>query len=390
MKSAYNERWVNNLSVIKETKRWAEHHFITTEQFLKIKEEYKTPLYHPNFIIRILLFIATSVAVSGVTGIMGLIVAEANNKAILWGGCAVYGIGAFIVLEKALIANNHFKSGVTESILYHACAFTVCGIAGLNDFDSPQLLMLSCLVVSSWAAFRYLDLISTVVAMGSLASILFYNCMEAGGILKQLIPFVFIIAFSVLYFLVLKVKSKPNSKNWSANLITVEIICLLLIYISGNYLVVRELSVDLMGLDLNDGENIPFAFLFYGLTVALPIAYLFYGIRNKDVVLLRVSLLLIAFSVFTFKYYYRLGHTEIMLLFSGLILSCSAIGLMRYLKVVRNGFTGENLFSSKWAALNAEAFIISQTMGGNQVPKTEEITTGGGGSFGGGGSTESF
>jgi len=30
--------------------------------------------------------------------------------------------------------------------------------------------------------------------------------------------------------------------------------------------------------------------------------------------MLRVSLILIAFTVFTFKYYYSLGHTEIMLM----------------------------------------------------------------------------
>jgi len=56
---------------------------------------------------------------------------------------------------------------------------------------------------------------------------------------------------------------------------------------------------------------------------------------------------------------------------------------------MRNGFTGENLLSSKWANMNLEAFVISQTMGGNQTNATK-IETGGGGSFGGGGSSESF
>jgi len=36
---------------------------------------------------------------------------------------------------------------------------------------------------------------------------------------------------------------------------------------------------------------------------------------------------------------------------------------MRYLKMMRNGFTGEDILSSKWANLNVEAFVISQTMG---------------------------
>jgi len=68
---------------------------------------------------------------------------------------------------------------------------------------------------------------------------------------------------------------------WSNNLLVLEIICLLLIYASGNYLVVRELSVNLMDLVLNERRNIPFAFLFYLLTVAIPIGYLYFGIKTE-------------------------------------------------------------------------------------------------------------
>jgi uncharacterized membrane protein YgcG len=56
---------------------------------------------------------------------------------------------------------------------------------------------------------------------------------------------------------------------------------------------------------------------------------------------------------------------------------------------MRHGFTGENILSSKWANLNVEAFVISQTMGGNQA-EVAKTTAGGGGSFGGGGSSDSF
>lgn len=388
MKNAYNIEWVYNLAEIKETKRWAKHNFITTEQFTKISEEYKTPLYHPNLIIRILLFVATLFALSGISGILGLMFAQAGET-FIYLGCIVYGVGSFVALEKMFIAKNHFKSGVTEAVMYHACAFTIGGVCALTNFNSPQVILFTCLVVFSFAAFRYLDLITTVAAIGSLAGILFYNCFEAGGIFKQVIPFVFIFSFSVIYFLIRKLKLKDNLKIWSNNLLVLEIICLLLIYVSGNYLVVRELSVNLMDLNLAEGEDIPFAFLFYLLTVVVPIGYLYFGIKNKDMVLLRVSLILIAFTVFTFKYYYSLGHTEITLMIAGTILIATAIVLMRYLKIMRNGFAGEDILSSKWASMNLEAFVISQTMGGNQTDATQ-ATTGGGGSFGGGGSSESF
>src|SRR6476660_3496574 len=99
MNSAYHIPWIYNLAVTKEAKRWAKHKFIETEQFTRISEEYKTPLYHPNLIIRILLFVATLFALSGMSGILGLMIAQAG-KEIIYLGCIVYGVTSFFVLEK--------------------------------------------------------------------------------------------------------------------------------------------------------------------------------------------------------------------------------------------------------------------------------------------------
>ena len=105
--------------------------------------------------------------------------------------------------------------------------------------------------------------------------------------------------------------------------------------------------------------------------------------------MLRVSLVVLAFSVFTFKYYFSLGHPEITFTLAGTILLSITILLLNYLKIIRNGFTRENILAEKWANLNAEGFIISQTMGGNQVTVKEQFK-GGGGSFGGGGASSGF
>jgi uncharacterized membrane protein YgcG len=195
--------------------------------------------------------------------------------------------------------------------------------------------------------------------------------------------------FTPLYFFIRKLKKQEPLKFWHNNLLIVESLSLLFIYAAGNYLVVRELSVELMDLYLETGADIPFAFIFYGLTVLIPIAYLYFGIKYKNIVLLRVSLIVLAFSVFTFKYYFSLGHPEITLTVAGLTLLAISIALLNYLKIARNGFTREKLLTEKWGSMNAEAFIISQTMGGNQVTVKEQFK-GGDGSFGGGGATGSY
>ena len=74
---------------------------------------------------------------------------------------------------------------------------------------------------------------------------------------------------------------------------------------------------------------------------------------------------------------------------SGSSLIGATIALMHYLKIKRNGFTGENIMSEKWGNMNVEAFVISQTMGGNQT-NAEHPSLPGGGTSGGAGASSSF
>jgi hypothetical protein len=388
MKSAYNHTWLYNLAVIKETKRWWKHNFIERLQLDEIHKQYAVPFYHPNFIIRILLFVAALLALSGITGLLGLMVSDFDDSVILT-GCVIYGIVSFICLEQIFIKNNnHYKSGVTEALLYHACGFTIVGLVGLPDWNTHFMLFVF-LIVFSFAAVRYIDLICTVAAVLSLAAILFYECYDQGGLFRQIIPFVFILCFTPIYFVAKNLKRKKALNVWHTCLVLVEALSLLFIYAAGNYLVVRELSVELMDLYLEDGADIPFALVFYVLTVIIPLLYLYIGITRKDIVMLRVSLFVFAFSVFTFKYYYGFGHPEFSLTIAGLVLTITTLWLFNFLKVTRNGYTRENLLSEKWGNMNAQAFIISQTMGGNTV-KVDDQFEGGGGGFSGGGSSGTF
>lgn len=390
MKFAYNETNLYNLQVIKESKSWMKHHFISAEQFQKIREAFKSPLYHPNLLIRILLFIAALFALSGVTGLLSLFVLSIGEHELFISIASIfYGIASFVFLEKLFIGQNqHYKSGVNEALIYHACGFTIAGLLGVFDFNQHTGFIVS-LIVLSFAAIRYLDLLCTIAATLTFAGLAFFEFYNIGGIFQQIIPFVFIVIFTALYFFIKKAKQQEKFKYWQNNLLIVESLSLLFIYAAGNYLVVRELSVALMNLSIEEGADIPFAFIFYGLTVLIPVAYLYFGIKNKDIILLRVSLIVLAFSVFTFKYYFSLGHPAITLSVAGLALLAISIALTNYLKIVRNGFTRENFHTEKWANMHAEAFIISQTMGGNQVTVKEQFK-GGGGGFGGGGASGDF
>jgi len=386
MKIAYNEIWVYNLTVLKETKRWFKYGFISAEQSESIKAAYQTSLFNPNLMIRILLFVASMLGLAGVSGILTLMVIDGSKYVIPW-LCIFYGLGSLLFLELVFIkGSRHYKSGVNEALLYHSLGFFLGGIIALEI--NEHFIAVIGLIVFSIVAIRYLDLICTLCAIASLCGLIFFELNEAGGWFQALIPFAFILIFIPVYFLVKGARAKQKLRLWYDNLLLVEAVSLLLIYVGGNYFVVRELSVEMMNLYLEEGQDIPFAIVFYILTVITPIVYLYVGLKKKDKVLIRISLLLLAVSVFTFKYYFSLGHPEISITIAGAILLAITLWLLNYLKVMRSGYTRENIMSEKWGDMNVEAFIISQTMGGNQVP--DQVETGSGGQFGGGGSSDSF
>ncbi len=386
MKFAYNPIWLQNLHIAKEANRWHKQGWISKEQFEKISSEYPSSFYHPNLFIRILLFIATLIALSGLSGLSGLTFAN-SGETILPILCIVYGLGSWLILEKVFIkTNNHYKSGVNEALLYHSIGFIIGGIIWLTDGNIVIILVCS-IAILTYSSVRFVDLISTIGSLGCTAYFIFYLMYKAGGIIQNLIAFGLIIFFCGFYFNILKLKSKKENDSWMDCLIVAEALSLLIIYAAGNYLVVRELNVSMMNLSLQEGQDIPFAWLFYFLTVAIPIIYLYFGIRKKDIVLIRVSLIAIAFAVFTFKYYFSLGHHEITLTAGGIILVGIALWLFHYLKAPKNGFTAENILSEGWGNANLSSFIISQTVGGNKTPERPDEM---GGSFGGAGSTENF
>ena len=389
MKSAYNMEWLHNLTIIKEAKQWQKSDLISSEQLMAIQTEYPSSFFHPNMMIRILLFIAALIATMGIAGLFFLFFADGGQDAFSF-AAIFYGIASLFFLEMVFIHKaRHYKSGVTEAILYQSLAFIISGIIGFTDFNE-RVVILSFLVLFALSAIRYHDLISTMVAMGSFVYLVFFELYQMGGIMQQSIPIAMMVLFVPIYIYFKQLKKRNHLGLWLDCLIVAEAFSLVVIYAAGNYFVVRELSEVLLNLYIAPDEEIPLSWLFYILTVVIPILYLYFGIKKKDRVLLRISLISLAFSVFTFKYYYSTGHHEITFTVAGIILLITSISLMRYLKVIRNGYTRENILSDKWANSNAEAFIISQTLGGNKNMPAEAPKQGGGGTFGGGGASGDF
>jgi hypothetical protein len=116
----------------------------------------------------------------------------------------------------------------------------------------------------------------------------------------------------------------------------------------------------------------------------VPLTYIYFGVKHKSILLIRTGLLTIALSVITLKYYFSLGMPMLTITAAGAILITIAFLLFNYLKQMRNGFTTAKLLNDQWSSQNLTAIVASQTLGGNNLPETNDDIFNGG-EFGGGG-----
>lgn len=387
---AFDKTELKKLAITDEAEKWFKAGIIDANQWQIIQTENYSNLYHPPFWLRIILFIATLLAIySSIGFFVSMIFQETDNiENIIRGIMIIIGLGSFVLLEAAVIRNNHhYKSGVTEALIYMALSNLTIGIVGFdaNEYVIAFMVLLSGVI----AAIRYLNLIGVIAVVGAIAFFIFQGFYDLGGVFKALIPFAFMFVFGTGYFLSQQFQKANHLPFYRDSFIVLDTLFLILVYAGGNYFVVRELSIEMMGLNLADGNDIPFGWLFHITTVIIPLAFLYFGIIRKELLLNRVGILTTFASVITFKYYYSLGHPEITLTIAGAITAGLTIWILNYLKTPKNGFTREKLLSDKWDNLNAESVLISSTMGGNVAPE-KTGTEFGGGQFGGGGAGGEF
>ncbi len=383
--TAYDLAAVKKKLSLAKIKTWHKGGLINTEQWTAIQNHYESSLFSPSIFIRILLFIATYFGLMTIIGPLILIVGDAGETTIRV-MLLISGVLMLIFVEKMLIKEkHHFKSGVTEAGSYTGLLFIYSGVVGFG-INLPLVYFGIAFIFLAISTIRYLDLLSLVALITCFLAILFLSFEP----IMWLLPFIVMITFIGLFLCSQSLQKRVDSLIWEDHFIIFDTLALLLIYLGGNYFVVRELSVEMMNLILEDGQDIPFAFIFYGFTLLIPVAYLTWGIMRKSILFIRVSLLVLALSVITIKYYYSLGHPELTITISGGLLIVISLALIKYLKKSRRGFVRDQIFKSKWDNTDLAAFVASQTLGGHQINESEGDFTGQGGEFGGGGASGSY
>lgn len=387
---AYNHTWLNNLSIDQEAEAAFEEKLIDDKELAAIKASYPVGFYTPNPFIRFGLFILTVIIASLAFGLITLMLFTSSGEDALGGMLIFYAILCYIALEMMVQSKFHYRSGVDDALICMSVVFLISGLNNVTNisFTSNAIIIL---ISTLYMAIRFADMLMSAVSFLALLATVFLVYEKAGPYAKASMPFLMIVVCLFIYFFTKKGLKNKHFHNYYSSLTLIEFLSLLCLYAAGNYFVVREAGSMMYEINLPENAGIPMGWLFWILTMLLPVAYIFAGLYKKDIILLRAGLILIAFTVFTVRYYYSVFPMEVPMTIGGALMILISYLFIRYLKEPKHGFTYKEA-SRKHALdkLNAEALIITGTMGTGPAGPSGSTTQFGGGSGGGAGATGAY
>jgi len=382
---AYNIEGLKHLLIRQQASDAFDQQLLEKPELDDINKKYPSFFYTPNFFIRIGLFLLTVIILLFSFGLFTLLFLNSIENTI--GGLAIFfGLVSYGGLEYMVQTKKHLQSGVDDALMWIAAGSFFGGISFLFNAGGLANSFLVC-IIAGYCSLRFADRLMTVVCYVALLGVLFFACVRMGPVAKAVVPFVIMVIALIVYFLAKKIGRMRTNLLYYNCLQLLTVAALLSFYFAGNYYVVRELSAAMFNLGLADNTPIPMGWLFWMFTTIIPLVYILLGIQQKDILLIRVGLVLVAAIVFTTRYYYAFASIEPLMTICGACLILISYGLTKYLKTAKFGFTNAEIVGGEQENLQLEALLQAQTF---TTPTVADGTRFGGGSFGGGGSSGEF
>lgn len=378
---------LENTFLVAEAKQLKHQNFVSKTDLEIIEKELPTLKQQNNLLVRFGFFLLGSFLYSSIIGMFSLIFLQSIDSNYEWVFFvnAIIGFAGSEFLSRMKFYNygldNAFVLGAQIALI---AAFGVSTESFLVGFIVMTIIGFIC-------CLRYVNSISALMSCIGITGFVCALIIENKIIPMLYLPFVLFLLAIGLYFFYIKAKNTQTVIYYKNSLQIIQIFSLLLGYFSLNYLVVRELSVEVMNITISENNDIPFAFLFYGFTFLIPMFYLVYALKSKDRIMLYIGFLTLCFSFFTIRFYYSLMPLELALILAGVILFGLAYLSIKILRNKENGLTFKPDHGNHTNDLSdAELLIINSQINVNQVAPIEQNMTFGGGNFSGGGSSGTF
>ncbi|OXB21756.1 hypothetical protein B0A80_16365 [Flavobacterium tructae] len=387
--TAYDKEELDDLILIEEAASLYSAGFIDKNQKDRIKSELTAFRMQNNILVRLGFFLLGSflyLSICGAISLLGL----SGEQFFFSICCYIFALVGFVGAE--LLANlKYYRHGLDDAFVLGS--ILNLGIAVAITTEGYELIIAIFVAFKSFLLYRrYLNLPALLVFCVASAAVLFFGLLELGEIGKMILPFVTLLFSAGFYFFTKKNIQKLTETYHYNGLLFANSFCLILFYLSCNYLVVRELSVILMDNPIAEGKDIPFAFFFYAFTLIVPFVYLVQALKTKDRILLWISFLAIGFSIYTIRFYHSVLPIEIALTLGGIVLFAIAYFSIKKLKDKESDLTFKpDRLNSSNPFLNMETLIVASAFGVKPEAKTEDSPMDfGGGGFSGGGSEGTF
>jgi len=385
---AHDKNLLDNLSLIEEANSLQSGGFISKEQNKIIKKNLSGFKRNDNILVRLGFFLLGSFLYVSVCGTFSLLGIDSGET--FWNICFyLFAIVGFVG-SNVLANQKYYAHGLDDA--FNLGALLNLGIAIGITTDGYEIVIAFFIAIASFLMYlRYIHLPSMLVFCLASSTVLFFGMFELGAIGKAILPFVAMLFSAGFYFFTKKILNNLNEDYYYKGVLLANSFCLVLFYLSCNYMVVRELSVMLLGNEIFPGEDIPFALFFYAFTVIVPILYLVQALKTKDRIMLWLSFLAIGFSIYTIRFYHSVLPVEVALTLGGLVLFAIAYFSIKKLKDKESGLTFKpDRINNSNAFLNAETLIVASQFGLKPEATSESPMKFGGGDFSGGGSSGSF
>lgn len=385
----FDKKLLDNEILVEEANTLYKAGFINKEQKNKIEKELPVFKSQSNILVRIGFFLLGSFLYSSICGAISLLGLSGEDTFFKICGYIFAAVG-FIGAE--MLSTQNFRNHGLDDAFILGALTTLGGAIALTTEGYEIVIAIFVAAGAFFMFIRYLHLLSMLVFCLAITAFLFFGMFEFGSIGKAILPFVTMIFAGVFYFISKKIQNSITKKYYFNGLLLASGFCLVLFYLSCNYLVVRELSAVLLDVEVQAGSDIPFAIFFWAFTFIVPVLYLYFGIKNRDRIMLWISFLAIAFSLYSFRFYYAILPIEVALTLGGLVLFAIAYFSIKKLKEKESGLTFKpDRINHSDNFLNAEALIVASTFGMKPEikPEASPMEFGGGG-FSGGGSEGSF
>lgn len=393
----YNKSWLNIVHLHKQVEADQAARYLTDDETKAIKEKYPISFYSPRIIIRAGLFILTVVLLFFSCGLLSLMAAEIRIVDS-FGWLLFLGLCVYAVLEYVVKENNHYRSGVDDALLWVAGGLLTGSFIWLVEkfnynYQHSHAISVSLFVFALGAYFtlRFADMLMSIVTSLAFLSAIFLIWNKLGAFGTATLPFTMMLVSALIYLTGKRLTHHHEAVYYTDCLIAVKLVGLIALYASGNYYVIDQLGKQLMNNNSAAHTPVMLGWLFWLWTILPPFIYITIGIKKKNVLFLRLGLLLVAVAAATFRNYYHVLPTEIALILVGSLLLALVYAIVRYLKTPKHGFTyAETATRHKMDQLNVEFLIVAQTAQHIPQAPAENQNKFGGGSFGGGGSSSNF